>query len=970
MVFNIHKYFHFLIASIVSLVIIGMSTIIVWIEHRNNCTIAEVSVLNTAEIVAQQIETSFDNTDEFIKSVAIRYLRTFTDRNSAIEHLAASVTQEVSHYKMVSRIGIANTNGTVIFTTDIASTSQPQIDIADHNYFKKAKDGEHQLLFDGPLQTKPNGEWSLILARRIEDGRGRFQGIIFAAVPIEAIGTGFSRIDLGSQGVINLRTADLAQVVRHPVLSGTNTEIGNRNVSVTIKNLMQENPGREHYVYTTEAPIDHIERVYAYKKFNHSPFWMTVGRATKDFTASIQQTVLFMTMLSLAMASILIWGARRLTLQSTILEQRISEKEQAEKQLKESETRLATILNSLESCVYLKDIQGRYIYANDAVCRIFNVQREDIIGATDHAFFDPATAATIGNNDRDVVHTGQARRNEENIIIAKTGQVATYLTVKLPLRHDDGSIYALCGISTDITDRIRAEEEIKQSRQFLRDLTDHLPGMVGYWSRELICQFANKQYQEWFGRDPEHIEGLAIEELIGDKMYIDSKQFIEKSLNGRPQSFEREMTKANGALVTAWVQYIPNIINGETQGFFTFISDITELKRAQQEKAQLSAQLLQAQKMESIGFLAGGIAHDFNNILTVVGGYCALLGEDHSLNEQQRKYVAGIAASSEKAAQLTHGLLAFSRKQPLVMQDTNLNDIVHQVHKFLARIIGEDIKFTSTCCGEELPIRADKGQLEQVLINLATNARDSMPNGGTLLVKTELVTLDRLLDEISDDAMKPGPYALLTFADTGKGISKENLDRIFEPFFTTKAVGQGTGLGMSIIYGIIRQHNGFINVYSELDHGTTFRIYLPIQLSPHRKSADNHPMPPPVGGSETILLAEDDESVRSMVTKILASSGYEVLLAANGEEAVATFTAHQDRIDLVLLDMIMPKKNGMEAYHDIQRLQPKTKVIFSSGYTADFLEKRGVENTEITLLMKPVQPSELLRKVREILDTE
>lgn len=340
-----------------------------------------------------------------------------------------------------------------------------------------------------------------------------------------------------------------------------------------------------------------------------------------------------------------------------------------------------------------------------------------------------------------------------------------------------------------------------------------------------------------------------------------------------------------------------------------------------------------------------------------------------NLDADQREKVEQIFAAAEKAAQLTRGLLAFSRKQPLNMQQENLNDIVQHVHKFLARIIGENINFQSIYCGNDLPVSCDKGQIEQVLINLATNARDAMPNGGSFIVQSEFAMLDSSIMDSHQQSIPSGRYALLIVSDTGTGINKEHLDRIFEPFFTTKEVGKGTGLGMAIIYGIIKHHKGFIDVYSELGQGTTFRIYLPIRETEDKPTtASTTEVPLPVGGNETILIAEDDPAVRDLVSEVLSKSGYKVILAEDGEVAIEKFNLHQDRISLLILDMIMPKMSGREAYEEIQRIKPGVRVLFSSGYTADFIERRVDSDEGFELLTKPVQPTELLKKVREMLD--
>ncbi|MEI6704550.1 MAG: ATP-binding protein, partial [Deltaproteobacteria bacterium] len=473
----------------------------------------------------------------------------------------------------------------------------------------------------------------------------------------------------------------------------------------------------------------------------------------------------------------------------------------------------------------------------------------------------------------------------------------------------------------------------------LLEANDAYCAMTGY-SRDELCAMILPDVED--AQSPEEIEHMITQVIKHGGAHFDSRH---RCKDGRIIELDISIT------------YSPD--NGGR--FFCFLRDITGRK-------MLEDQLRQSQKMEAVGQLAGGVAHDFNNILTVISGYASLMQMDGSLSDEQKKRVDEIASSAERAAQLTRGLLAFSRKQPLIMKHENLNEIVQHVHKFLARIIGEDITFQSSCCGAELPIVADRGQIEQILINLATNARDAMSGGGVFTVKSDRAVLDASFKDFHNYDVPPGNYALLTVSDTGTGIRKEHIDHIFEPFFTTKEVGKGTGLGMAIIYGIVKQHNGFINVYSEPGHGTTFRIYLPMDEKTNGFQATKPEPAPPEGGNETILVAEDDPSVCVLVAKLLERHGYNVILAEDGVEAVEKFMAHQDIIRLVLMDMIMPKKNGMEAYEEISRIKPGVKLLFSSGYPAEFIENRGVSEKAFELIVKPVQPMELLRRVREMLD--
>ena len=391
-----------------------------------------------------------------------------------------------------------------------------------------------------------------------------------------------------------------------------------------------------------------------------------------------------------------------------------------------------------------------------------------------------------------------------------------------------------------------------------------------------------------------------------------------------------------------------------------FVEDITERK-------ELTEQLRQSQKMEAIGTLAGGVAHDFNNLLTVIMGYGNMLKKSIDAEGPANKHLEHLLSAGEKAAQLTRSLLAFSRKQIIDLKPADLNEIVDGMGKLLHRVIGEDIHLTFELHPNPLPILVDVGPIEQVLLNLATNARDSMPNGGLICISTELVTLSAR-QMIKHQSIAPGDYAVLSVSDNGAGMTEAVKLRIFEPFFSTKAVGKGTGLGLSILFGIVKQHEGDISVYSEPGIGTTFKIYLPIMRhgGPQQECASPTPAE---GGTETILIAEDNAEVRHLAHEVLASSGYRVILAQDGEDAISKFVEHADGIDLVLLDVVMPRINGKEVYDTIKSMRPQIKALFMSGYTADIINQKGILDEGLNYISKPLTPDALLRKVREILNS-
>jgi CheY-like chemotaxis protein len=372
--------------------------------------------------------------------------------------------------------------------------------------------------------------------------------------------------------------------------------------------------------------------------------------------------------------------------------------------------------------------------------------------------------------------------------------------------------------------------------------------------------------------------------------------------------------------------------------------------------------------MEAVGRLAGGVAHDFNNMLTIITGYSGLLLEHPGTIEPLRGYVDEIRNASGRAASLTRQLLAFSRQQVLAPRVLDLNAVISNIQKMLKRLIGEDIDLV-TVLGESLwPIMADPGQLEQVLLNLAVNARDAMPEGGVVTIETTNVKMDTAAAQ-AHFPLKPGPYVLLTFSDTGIGMDAETQARIFEPFFTTKETGKGTGLGLATVYGIVKQSGGYIWVYSDVGKGTTFKIYLPrteVELDdsdPGRSRVESQ------RGTETLLLVEDDDSVRELVRNVLRENGYRVLEASRGEEALELSELFAGRIDLLVTDVVMPGMNGRELARRLVNFRPQIKVLYISGYADNAVWYPGGLDAGGAFLQKPFSPEALARKVREALSS-
>ncbi len=523
-------------------------------------------------------------------------------------------------------------------------------------------------------------------------------------------------------------------------------------------------------------------------------------------------------------------------------------------------------------------------------------------------------------------------------------------------------------LKQELVERKRIEQELLEHEEHIRLLLDSTAEAIYGVDTYGRCTFCNPAFLQVLGyKKDQDLIGKHIHEKIHHSRpdgtrYPEAECGIYKAFrSGRGCHVDNEVFwRVDGTPVKVEYWSYPIIRNQEIIGAVVTFIDITE-------RRSLEGQLLHSQKMEAVGTLAGGVAHDFNNILTAIIGYGSILRLKLG-DAPLAVNVDHIIEAAHRAAQLTNNLLTFSRKQELVIRQVELNELVSRIGKLIMRLIREDIVFeTMLSCGE-LSVMADRTHIEQVLMNLATNARDAMPEGGRLIIRTERVVLDADYIRVHQYA-KPGEYALVTVSDTGVGMDENIRKKIFEPFFTTKQVGKGTGLGLSMAYGIIKQHKGYINVYSEVGKGTVFTLHLPIVRSTVKEETeqtkDEKPIP---RGSETVLVTEDDESLRILAKSLLEEYGYRVIEAVDGEEAVQKIRECPEQVSLLLIDIIMPRLDGRKAYEEIKKLQPGIKVLFASGYTEDLINVKDILDQGLDFIHKPMSPYDLLVKVRTILD--
>jgi PAS domain S-box-containing protein len=645
----------------------------------------------------------------------------------------------------------------------------------------------------------------------------------------------------------------------------------------------------------------------------------------------------------------------------------ITERKTAERELRESEDRLRRLSDAAAEGILIHD-KGVIVDANEAFARMFGYDLFDLIGKTVDRFaaaesWPTITAHMASGSDKSCVATW-VRGDGSCFCCQVAAKPYLYRSKML-------SIVTL----NDITDHIATEEALRNSQEefrrlyeqskreedLYRSLLNSSADAVVVYDLEGNTQYVNDSFSRIFGWTIDELKNRTIPYVPDSEREATMNMIRTVLQNGVPYTgFETKRYSKDGRLLdisSSASRYHDH--EGNPAGTLVVLRDITESKR-------LEEQLRQAVKMEAIGRLAGGVAHDFNNLLTAVMGYSDMLALQFSKDSPEYEKLQQITRAGQRAAELTQQLLAFGRKQVLEMKPLDLNVIISEFEKMLRRLIGENIEVATSLNPSAGTVLADQGQVEQILMNLAVNARDAMPNGGILAIETSNASLGREYARTHAD-VTPGDYVLFTVSDTGRGMDGDVLSRIFDPFFTTKEKGVGTGLGLSTVYGIVKQHRGHVSAYSEPDRGSTFKVYLPrIQGIPELDTNDPDRLPRPTG-NETILLVEDEDVVRELSRDVLESLGYTALSAPDPQEAIEISHRHKGPIHLLLTDIVLPKMDGRSLFDSLSKERPKMKVLYVSGYTENFIVHHGVLDRGVNFLQKPFTVESLAMKVREVL---
>lgn len=692
--------------------------------------------------------------------------------------------------------------------------------------------------------------------------------------------------------------------------------------------------------------------------------FVSILTSGKKFTYDIPEII------ALTIAFLMLIGVLRIRHYFQSINLARIERKRAEEEVQQSEARLKEAQRIASIGNWELDLISNKLIWSDEIYSIFEIDPK-AFGASYEAFLQ-----TVHPEDRAMVdraYTGSVKNRTPYDIVHRLlmadGRVK-YVHERCETFYDsEGKPVRSAGTVQDITKRKQAEEDSQKAQKFIENILETVDEGFIVMDRGFKIISANKAYLKFLDMPFEKVIGRRCYELshrIEMPCYKTGEDCAVKHVfeNGKPHACMHIHTDGKGNLIYVENKAYPvKDESGQVVSAIEIINDITE-------KRKLEEQLRHSQKMEAIGQIAGGIAHDFNNILTAIIGYGHMLDIRMKEDDPLKLYLEPILSSADRAANLTQSLLTFSRKQIINLAVVDMNAIIQKISKFLLRVIGEDVELKTTIAEKELTVMADSGQIEQVLMNLATNARDAMPKGGILTIKTESLKIDKKFIRTYGYG-EEGIYTVVSVTDTGIGMGENTRQKIFEPFFTTKEVGKGTGLGLSIVYGIVKQHRGYINCCSELGKGTTFEMYLPLikKVEEHKETAIAR-AEEARSGTETVLVAEDEIDVRKIVKGTLEEFGYKVIEAKDGEEAIQKFKENKDTICLLFFDVVMPKMGGKEAYEKIKKIKPDVKVLFASGYPSDFIHREEILKEGYAFISKPVSPTIILKKVREVLDKE
>jgi PAS domain S-box-containing protein len=973
---------------------IGISVWNIVSQYNDALAAAEQRAAGYVRLLAEHSDSAFAESDRVLLDVLQDLREKGGSEQMSQQTLHQLLKRQSQGVPQIGSIFIANKDGNM--RANSVQYPQFKINIADRDYFRHYLTSPGaDLTISRPVLSRLVGRWRFNLMRPLPHTKDDFKGIAAVAFEVSYFNRFLGPASLGPRGKVLLLNNDGAPLVSEPYADNA-YDTDYSNTVLFTKKLPDAPAGTYHVTHTT---LDKSSRIISYQRLSRFPVVAVIALHRDDVLDPWARKAVLQSGMTLGLCLMIVLLVRQMFrhLDDLVKSQEVVIGQQEQLRIK------ATQIDAVEDAILQTDEEGRLISFNQALCTMTGYSESDLTGIKLNDIEPPESAAKMLSNIR--LLRKQHYATFESAYLTKDGSVVP-VEVRARTMESEGNPFVL-SIVRDITQRKRDEMREQTRLKILEEmaggaslpsLLEHIVHFVEQETPGALCSvlLANESgTQLMHGAAPslpieynKAVNGLKIGQGMGScgTAAFTKNRVVVEEIEGHP--YWKGFRAANEAgLHACWSEPVL-ASDGELLGTFAMyyresrapadveiqlIESAAHLAsiaisrvRDESHRKILEEQLLHIQKIEAIGQLAGGIAHDFNNLLTPIIVYSDMvkhaLPDDHA----QARRVAGILTAAHKAKDLTQKLLSFGRKQMLCMEVLDLNEVIDSFRDILLRTIRENIVINVTPAPGGACLRADRGQLEQVLLNLTVNAQDAIEGTGTISISTGHVLLD---DEFvrQHHGMIPGPYILLAFNDTGSGMDDETLRHIYEPFFTTKAVGHGTGLGLATVYGIVKQHEGYIEARSHVGQGTSFVIYLPATTNesvPAEGVAATVVAKPKRSGNATILLVEDNQMVREMVMDLLESDGFKVLAADSPLQAQDLERTHSETIDLMVTDVIMPKMNGMELYEILQERRPGLPVLYISGYTSDVVIHDGTLEEEVSFLKKPFTAEQLIERVR------
>src|SRR5512133_840837 len=949
-----------IVVAVIILLTVGFT---VWksvTEYRLTVRAADLQTRGYARALREHAERALNEADTVLQDT-IDYISAHggVGRENNNPHLREFIALHPRNTPQIGTIFLVNREGLLFAHSQ--DTPVKQANVVDRDYFIHHRDapGDDSPFLSRPFKSRINGMWRFTLSRPVRSADGTFEGLVAVAFDMEYFRNFYRSLDLGKHGRIVMVRTDGVLLLAEPFKDADfSTDFTKSHL---IRTYLPRSPKGTFHIAGGKALLSPGGRIISYDSLEHFPVVANANMGLDEVTAQWRSNTVIQAVLSL-MISLALWFLALMLLRQLKRVEGVYRVQMAQQmEIAASAEAWRATFDAVEDAIWVMDLDRRIMSANNATAQIFGTQLDQIVGhlccEVAHHHSSPLSNCPFQN----MLDTGHRASMQLTL-----GEHWYDISVD-PIKNAKGEITGAVHIVSDITDLKQAEEQALESETRMRGLLSALPDAIffkdaaGRWllvnhaGLELFCL----QQVDYVGKTD-----LQLAELIPQRrdallscQHSDQAAWEQGGLIHTEETIDMEP----GLARTFDTIKIPLFkADGSRRGLVVVNRDVSD-------QMQMEMQLRQAQKMEAIGHLAGGIAHDFNNLLTPILGYAEMVANRLQAADPLASKIAGISAAAHKAKDLTQQLLSFGRRQSIATSVINLNEVIESFYIVLRRTIRESIHIDLRLDPAGAYVNADQSQMEQIILNMTVNAQDALGGKGEIAIETCAVRMEGE-DVRLHPGMVAGAYVLLSFQDTGCGMSSEVLAHIFEPFFTTKAVGHGTGLGLATVYGIVKQHNGYISVTSRENEGTTFRIYLPVSvLQALMKVADIVVEQRDAGGDWVILVVEDNEMVREMVREMLEGFGYKVLTAADPAQAIAVASENRAGIDLLVSDVVMPGMSGPELYEQLVVQMPNLRVVYISGYPMN-PSMRGVTlEEEVSYLQKPFTAEALVERIRMVM---